>query len=265
MIRLPLRKRCHLCDAREGLAPCNVCGKLTCQVHQAGSTCHECLAKSTLKGPEARTSTVEKKKSDPLGGLLTKIKTQADPMMVLADLYLILGGRPGSQRSTTLMGSLHLDQGKQTLMFDRQVARMINATTFTRISSPGLGEVETRPYMKDPTRRLAHDMILRTLDLVSVSQGSPGIEIIGGDPLLEAIDLNEEMACPSCGSWREVCLCRDKPQGTMPSQEYFVKMIGNRLNQKKIGIRMGGREKDDYLRGRISSWESALKTISGRS
>ena len=264
MLRLPLRKRCHLCDVREGLAPCNVCGKLTCQVHQAGGTCHECLAKSTLKGPGARTSPAEKRKSD-ADGLLTKIKSRADPMMVLADLYLILGGRPGSHRSTTLMGSLHLDQGKHTLMFDRQVARMINATTFARISSPGLGEVETRPYMENPTRRLAHDVILRTLDLISISQGSSGIQIIGGDPLLETVVLNEEMACPNCGSWREVCLCRDKPRGTMPAQEYFVRMMVNRLNQKKIGLRMGGGGKDNYLRSRLSSWESALDTVTGRS
>jgi hypothetical protein len=157
------------------------------------------------------------------------------------------------------MGSLHLDQNKQTLMFDRQVARRINATSFVRIRSPGLGEVETRSFLGNPTRRLAHDQIVRMVDLVSISRSGSGIRVIGGDPLLETVELDEEMACPNCGSWREICFCRDKTYGQMPASEYFNRMIRNRLRQKRIGLRMGGSDKDELLRDSISRWESALE------
>ncbi len=262
MVGLSFLNRCHMCGSKEGLARCIICGKQTCRLHTANGRCHGCIERETLPqrtpriAAESKRVKLEEKQSDVI---FTKIKCATDPLPLLADLYLLLGGRPGSQRSNTLMGSLDLDQRNKQLMFDRQVARRINATTFVRFGAVRLGEVETRPYWNNPTRRVAHDQILRMIDLVSRALSAEGIQVIGGDPLLEEVELIDDLACPRCGSWREVCLCRDRPQGTMSASEYFRTSMANRFVQWGTALRMQKSDKNEELRRKIRGWRTALE------
>lgn len=197
---------------------------------------------------------------------------------MLADLYVLLGGRPGSKRSTTTMGSLHLDQHRHNLMFDRQVARRINLTTFVRVPTQGIAEVETRKpqpvvvdgyrskegnvfmYNRDMTIRVAHDQVIRMIDLISRALSSRGIQILGGDPLLEVIELNEEMACPYCGNWLEVCQCPQNPMGNVTAPDYFRIAAGSKLNQMRITLKTSKSEEMDELRDRVARWQRVLET-----
>jgi hypothetical protein len=263
VVTLPFLKRCHICGAKEGLSRCVVCNRWVCNLHMAGGKCYSCLEKETIGGRtefETRPRERTKEKGSSADGIRTKIKFAANPPAVLADMYLFLGGRPGSQRCTILMGTLHLDQRNHQLLFDRQVARRINAATFIRARSPGLGEVETHPYYRNPTRRLAHDQILRTIDLVCRSISEEGMQVIGGDGLLEEIELNEDMSCPKCGAWRETCLCKDKPQGTMSAVEYFKLSTSNRLKQRQTALKMEGDKASPELIERVSVWRATLES-----
>jgi hypothetical protein len=263
MVGLPFLKRCHICGAKEGLSRCGVCNRWVCSLHVTGGKCYSCLEKETLPGSadfETRPKERKAGRAESQDGLSTKIRFAADPPTVLADMYLFLGGRPGSQRCTILMGTLHLDQRKHQLLFDRQVARRINAATFIRARSPGLGEVDTRPFYRNPTRRLAHDQILRTIDLVCRSRSGEGMQVIGGDVLLDEIELNQDMSCPKCGAWREICLCKDKPRGRMTAEEYFKLSTHNRLRQRETALRMEGEKASPELVQRVSVWRMTLES-----
>jgi hypothetical protein len=267
MVGLPFLKRCQICGAKEGLDRCITCGKLTCQLHIAGGRCHNCMTREALDSPVVVRAEPEKRGKRPIAGaqdrLLTRVKSGAQPSAILADLYLLMGGRPGSQRSTTLMGSLHLDQRNLQLLFDRQVARRINAATFIRLRSPGLGEVETRPFRNNTARRVAHDQSVRTVNLASRTLSGGPIQILGGDLLLRRVEIVGEVTCPICGAWREVCQCPRKPEGSMLASQYFRTLMTNRLRQREMGLRMEPKEKNRELQERIPRWLEALAEPEG--
>jgi hypothetical protein len=280
MVRLPFGSRCHICGATEGLRECIICGKKTCQLHMVDGKCHKCLEREALGTKTAPVARKEEKtkgsERDESADLNTQIKIGTRARQALAELYLLAGGRPGTKRSTTPMGSMKLDQDKKELMIDRQVARRIYSTTTVRSPSDRQLTVDTRSSAAIPiwrtksrergqdeayaTVRTAHDMVLRSLDLISRSV-SEGATVTAGLPFLEEIQLNEQMACPYCGAWREVCQCPQKTSGTMTASGYFKAMISNRINQLRLVLSQMDPEDDDQLAERLKRWQDALDDL----
>ncbi len=280
MVDIPFLSRCHICGAREDLKKCIICGKKTCPIHLVGQQCQRCIENEALgkvsfskgkgKGSAREDEKEEKRKNE----METELKITIPIHPALSDLFLLMGGRPGSTRSTTATGSLNLEQNDRQLMLDRQVTKRLYLTTV--ISSPTHGRisVETRspsaflgiePEFQRRTQdetyatvRTAHDMVVRALDLISISKSQHGIEIISGKGFMDVIQLNQQMACPYCGAWREVCQCPKKSEGKMEAARYFRAMMTNRINQLRLASSSMDEEEKEELREKIDRWERAL-------
>jgi len=277
MVALPFLGRCRVCGSKEGLKACVVCGRKACQLHIVAGKCYACIEREPFTIQEATGIVVHRgegqRKALP-DALRTELKVNADPLQLLEDLYLFLGGRPGSRRSTTILGSLHLDQVHHSLMFDRNVARGVTSTSFVRLGTPVLGEVETRRPSRladgyadehvlaviDSTTRLAHDQLIRMVDLVSLSLSGQRVRILGGDALLEEIRIGEEMPCPQCGNWRGMCQCPQKVEGPIRAADYFRTAMASSLKQRSVALEMRKDSKNAETRDRVIRWRRALES-----
>ncbi len=277
MVALPFLRRCRVCGSKEGLKACVVCGRNACQLHIVAGKCYACIDREPFRIQEATGIVVHRGEGrrKPLpDALRTQLKVNADPLKLLEDLYLFLGGRPGSRRSTTFLGSLYLDQVHRSLMFDRNIARGITAASFVRLRTPILAEVETRRPSRladgyadeqvlaviDSTTRLAHDQLMRMVDLVSLSLSGHRAQIVEGDALLEEIHIGEEMPCPQCGNWRGMCQCPRKMEGSIVAADYFRIAMGSGLKQRSVALEMRKDPKNAELRDRVTRWRRALES-----
>lgn len=276
MVTLPFLRRCRVCGSKEGLKACVVCGRNACQLHLVAGKCYACIEREPFTIQETTGVTVQRedrRKALP-DALRTELKFDAEPLKLLEDLYLLLGGRPGSRRSTTVLGSLHLDQVRRSLMFDRNIARRITSTSFVRLKTATLAEVETRRpshladgygdkdvlAMIDSTTRLAHDQLIRMIDLVCLSMSAQRVQILEGAALLEEVNIGEEVPCPYCGNWRGVCQCTRKVEGSISASGYFKTAMGSSLRQRSIALEMRKDPKNAELRERVVRWRRALQS-----
>jgi len=239
-----------------------------------GGKCHACIEKEpfTIQQTSGIRLEREEQRKARADALRTELKINADPLRLLDDLYLLLGGRPGSRRSTTTLGSLHLDQVRHSLMFDRNIARRITCTSFVHLKTAGLAEVETRRpsalfgyldkgalAMIDSTTRLAHDQLIRMIDLVCLSLSAQRVQLLEGDALLQEVRIGDEVPCPYCGNWRGVCQCPRKIEGLIGASDYFKTAMDSSLRQRSVALEMRGDPKNVELRDRVERWRRALQ------
>ncbi len=273
---MPFLSRCTICGSRSDLKRCPICRKRTCQLHLVSGKCLRCMEREVLFNQRSELITFEKARTAPESSdLITEVKLRTDVQSMLGDLYLLLGGRPGGNRSTTPFGSLHLDHRKRSLMYDHQVAKLIYVTSFVVVNQPGFADIVTRTHPPSLSRagcatvseawdyryanaRIAHDQLVRMVDLVYRTLGPEPVQIVGGMGPLDQIGLDAQMSCPTCGNWLEVCQCARKPARTMPASEYFKTSVGSRLMQRRRALEMAPSNRTRELEDRISAWQRAL-------